>query len=655
MNIVIKSLNIENFKGIKNFGITFGNKTKISGENATGKTTIFDAVTWLLFNKNSLGTEKFDIRPLDADGKAVDFVEIKVTAEFENTDTSESFTLEKKQKQKWTKHTGDETETFTGNVNEYAVNGFPKSEKDYKAYIADIIDEEHFKLLSSPTYFVNLPWKKQRETLMSLVSEETDLDFAKRVGGFEMLIPELELAPKTSDIMEKWKRTKKDLDARYKEFPVRIDELKRAKVDYNLDELIKEKARIESELTIANAKSHGDNALETALSEMDGFKNSIDAMVNKANNDLINERTQVNSDLNKALNDKTIAENAIRVTENEINILTTNIQQDEILLNDLGAKYAVEKAKTFDESKYVYDPNGEICPVCKRKLPDNEIEEIKKRFEETVNTERQIFESGKADSMKNLIDRGNEVKARIDANKATKAEKEEILKKQETHLNDILAYVSDTTKKLSDIPTTANLTGAREYDYLVSEYNKAKAKVDALQNAPVEKVDTTALNVDLQIVNGKIASAQANANIEKRIEELMAEQRETAQKIATAEGMLFNLDKFIKAKLENVSASINGKFSMVNFKLYNVLISNAIEETCECTYNGVPYSSLNNGMKICGGLDIINTLSKEFGKSVFVFVDNAEGITPSRIPTLNCQMITMSVTDDKELSVEKID
>lgn len=79
MKITIKSIHIENFKGIKMLDVTFSGKTKISGQNAVGKTTIFDTFTWLLFNKNSSGEEKFNVRPLN-EGIQVDNVEIKVSA-----------------------------------------------------------------------------------------------------------------------------------------------------------------------------------------------------------------------------------------------------------------------------------------------------------------------------------------------------------------------------------------------------------------------------------------------------------------------------------------------------------------------------------------------------------------------------------------------
>ena len=81
MELKLTSIHIENFKGVKSQDVTFSDKTRICGANATGKTTVFDAVTWLLFNKNSLGAEKFDLRPIDKDGNRVYHVEIYVSAE----------------------------------------------------------------------------------------------------------------------------------------------------------------------------------------------------------------------------------------------------------------------------------------------------------------------------------------------------------------------------------------------------------------------------------------------------------------------------------------------------------------------------------------------------------------------------------------------
>ena len=85
MQAKIKSLHLENFKGVKKPTdyIFDGKSASVIGQNATGKTTIADSLWWLLFNKDSAGNEKFSIRPLDSDGKQIDNVEIFVSAVFD--------------------------------------------------------------------------------------------------------------------------------------------------------------------------------------------------------------------------------------------------------------------------------------------------------------------------------------------------------------------------------------------------------------------------------------------------------------------------------------------------------------------------------------------------------------------------------------------
>ena len=103
--VAIKSISIENFKGCKQATYDFGgNNCSVYGANATGKTTIVDAFWWLLFNKDSLGNEKFSVRPLDANGNQIDNVEIKVSAVLLINGVEREFT--KVQKQKWVKRRG---------------------------------------------------------------------------------------------------------------------------------------------------------------------------------------------------------------------------------------------------------------------------------------------------------------------------------------------------------------------------------------------------------------------------------------------------------------------------------------------------------------------------------------------------------------------
>lgn len=203
--------------------IDFGDKTRISGANATGKTTIFDAFTWLLFGKDSLGSSDFDIRPLDANGKMIDNIEISVEAKI-SVDGNE-YELKKVQKQKWVKKRGTGTTELQGNINEFGINGYPKSQKDFKDFIAGIIDEDIFTLITNPAAFNALPWKKQREILMKFVGTFSDAEIAETFGErYTKLIPELRIAS-TEDILKKYTKAKTALNKDMVEIPARIDEI----------------------------------------------------------------------------------------------------------------------------------------------------------------------------------------------------------------------------------------------------------------------------------------------------------------------------------------------------------------------------------------------------------------------------------------------
>ena len=216
MKIKVLSLEIDNFKGLKHLYCEFSDTTKIYGANGLGKTTIFDAFCWLLFNKDSHGIEKFSVRPLGKDGKPINHLEIKVTAVLKVDD--KPIMLSKTQRQKW------ELDVFMGNENMHEVNGFAYSERKYKEFISEIIDEDVFKLLVNPTHFTSLKWKEQRDILMRFVGSDIDYDILNRLGYSE-LRDELRVAPDMDSIHKKYSKIATDLKKKLAEMPIRIDEV----------------------------------------------------------------------------------------------------------------------------------------------------------------------------------------------------------------------------------------------------------------------------------------------------------------------------------------------------------------------------------------------------------------------------------------------
>ena len=162
------------------------------------------------------------------------------------------------------------------------------------------------------------------------------------------------------------------------------------------------------------------------------------------------------------------------------------------------------------------------------------------------------------------------------------------------------------------------------------------------------------LKDEITEIEAKIKAAD-NTKVNGRIAELEEEQKAVGQKIAEQEQMIDLTEDFIRVKMDQISNAINDKFQIVSFRLFEDQINGGLKETCECTVNGVPFSSLNNGHRIIAGLDIIRSLSELYGVSAPVFIDNSEAVNTENFPEMDAQMIHLVVTDDKELKVESED
>ena len=119
-NIKILRMSLENFKCHENLTIDFeGRNTAIYGDNATGKTSIYDALTWLLFGKDSLGNgeKNIEIKPLDAMGAVKDHLSV-TAVEAVLSVSGETLTLRRTLKEVWTTKRGSSEATYDGNTSE---------------------------------------------------------------------------------------------------------------------------------------------------------------------------------------------------------------------------------------------------------------------------------------------------------------------------------------------------------------------------------------------------------------------------------------------------------------------------------------------------------------------------------------------------------
>ena len=145
MQLVIEKMLIENFKGTRKIELDFGaEKTSIAGMNGTGKTTIPDAFSWVLFNKdssgNAPGSDNFREKPLDAEGHEIH--NLDTTVELVCKLDGQRLDLKRTQRENWVKKRGSTNPTFQGNVSTYWINDVETKLSDFKARIAEIAPEE---------------------------------------------------------------------------------------------------------------------------------------------------------------------------------------------------------------------------------------------------------------------------------------------------------------------------------------------------------------------------------------------------------------------------------------------------------------------------------------------------------------------------------
>lgn len=230
-------LSLSNFQGIKKLIFDFddGKNASIYGDNATGKTTVYNALTWLLFDKASTAAKNFTPKTKGPDG---DIHHLEHCSEAVlQTDDSRIVILKKTYKEIYKKKRGSATEEFSGHTIEYAVDGVPVKEKEYTAIILDFCggDPEKPKLLTMPDYFPEqLPWETRRKILIDICGDVSDDEIIAGDKDLKELPVFLRMPGSneqyyTIDEYRKIANAKRiDINKQLGEIPGRIDEAERA-------------------------------------------------------------------------------------------------------------------------------------------------------------------------------------------------------------------------------------------------------------------------------------------------------------------------------------------------------------------------------------------------------------------------------------------
>lgn len=649
----LMKLELRNFKGIKNFSLNAqGGDIDIYGENATGKTTIYDAFLWLLFDKDSQNKKDFSIKTLDGKGEALHGLEHSVEGTF--MVKGSSLTLTKVYQEQWTKKRGSATKEFTGHTTDYYINTVPVKKSEYAAKVAEIIDEDVFRLLTNPLYFnEQLHWEKRRAILLEVCGDLTDEDVIannKKLAQLPKILGDHSLDDYRKIIASR--RTK--INDELKKIPVRIDEVTQGmpNIERIDDEAIDAKiGAISKEIKAKNE--------DLAVIENGGEISAMRIKLSDTLADLQQIRFDHRSKIDAIVESKRKELNALQVScddhEAEIRRMENRRKADLLDISELTSKMEALRKKwaAVNAQEFAFDQT-DTCPTCGQSLPQDQLVAAREEAQSE-------FNARKAKEMEGINESGKIAKM---AAEKLQAEADDLLEMIESMNKDYQQAFDQKTalqKEINELVEGAgNVEDTPEYIAKTKEKEAIEADIDALRlgvSTAAEKVEDEIKTLTEEMRGLEVTKAQLveHERCQKRIEELSQQERELAAEYEKLEEHLFLTEEFVKAKVNLLEDKINSKFKLARFKLFEVQVNGGISETCETTYGGVPYSGgLNNAARINVGLDIINTLAEHYRFAAPIFVDNAEAVV--QLEPTKGQVIRLIVSEkDKALRVEKRD
>lgn len=674
-NVVIKSMRIQNFGSIKDLSITFGRKTLISGRNESGKTTINDAYSWLMTNKLANGSQADGIRPHDKYGVEDDNAVISVLAVFEIEGEKKEFL--KEQRKEFTQKTGK----FKGNNNLYFINGVPKKEKEYNAYVEEkILNPDNLELCANASVLLNMDTKKRRAVIFDMVPDVTDADVAATDPCFSGIPKKLadctldELIQSVRYQINGRGRGDKGLKGKQEELPARIDEAQRQIVDtaeYSLaiSELQKEIAALdEQEKSLDDVMAAYDQKSKDILD----LKFEQSEIVRKANEGLVRQRKSLDNEIFSLAQDKKSAENSLRMAEMDLKHVNIEIGQHETDLKKWQKAYDDWKEETFDETELekirseTFDENSTICPVCHREYPQEMKEDKVRSWEQNKNTRIAEQEKKKKDFSIRHEERCEEIRiGGVESEKhRSQVEKkaEDINKKISELKQKITSLAMEIQQKhtgLSKLPDSVDLSDNTEYQKITAEIEQEEEALKQMNNGSEKRREINRARAEKTAEISKLQTLIIESEkAQDRVDELKEEQRNVSQLLADCQKELDLLRDFQKAKCDMLTDKINSMFKFVKWRLFKQnLTDDNFQEVCDPMIENEPYGRrLNHGSRALAELDICNTFQNIHGVNLPVFIDDSESLSPDTIDKISCsfdkQMIFLKV-DDCDLKVEQ--
>jgi len=678
----LKTLIIKNFKGIQDYTIQFDDVlTHISAQNGKYKTSLYDAYLWLLFGKDSMDRADFNIKNTVITELNRQDHEVYAIIDINGIENS----YKKVYKENWTKKRGSETTVLTGHTTECYINDVPLSIGEYQKRISEIIDEQTFKLISNPIYFnQKLKWQDRRNILIKLGGDVTNDMVFERITKFDNkdridnLIHVLNSGKSFDDYKKEIGAKKKKLRESLESIPIKISEASRSKPQsLNWNEINAE-INTKEQMIVSIDKSMQDSVSQNALineeiiikqNQLNAIKGKLSTLQSQLVQDKTNNINLIKNEIKVIETDISGKESVVRANQQNITNLQNAINTQDEEIKKLYSKAEEIQKRTapiydFKANTFNMNEQDKFCPTCLREVEnlaskieqmetDFNTNEAKRKADYDTNYNHWVnkFKEDNQNELNKVTEQGKSAKSNLNNNKSIIEEANKTLQKSIEELELMKSNLQIKKDELSKVESIQPIeTG--EIINLKNEINSFIVPTNE------NTVDYISQNEQKQAIQKEIDELKKQLNtkeqievLEKRIDELKNEESTQSQELAELERIEFTLNDFDKGKMELTEESINGLFEIVKFKMYNKQLNDGESQTCETMLDGVPYSDVNTAGKINAGIDIINALSKYYGVSAPIFIDNKESInTPLKSVS---QVVYLSVGLEECLTILK--
>ncbi|OLN23877.1 hypothetical protein BTO30_02750 [Domibacillus antri] len=257
MEITFEYIKMKNFKNHADFSSNMGAITNIYGRNGAGKSSIGDAVTWLLYGTDQMGS-KLEVKPIDQpDAETAVTLKILVAGKEVLLGRAQNKTAK------------------------YFINEVPEKATAFNEYVETLFDKDLFLSMFNPIYFFTQNWKEQRAQVLRYVDEPLNSEVFAEMAEIQAKLLQEHLKKHSLDDLEKVHKDRfKKRDVDYTKANERLATLQEqlekeqegkesidlTAIKAEIDSLAKERDSLDEEYHKASAAIQKRNAL---LSQID--------------------------------------------------------------------------------------------------------------------------------------------------------------------------------------------------------------------------------------------------------------------------------------------------------------------------------------------------------------------------------------------------